>query len=258
MSDSIPQWHILNKENQQEGPISEETLHGLFAIGSVKATTAIWAPTLAEWSTYEKQFPPNNPKMEVPPEASPKGSSRFFGGIHRPWRRCLARFVDLNLFGNIVLLCLLLSLNVATPAIGSAINGYLLNPITSGAILLLAWLPFECVIVSLTGSTPGKWLFGIGIRSSTGSKLPFGDSLKRYISMMIQGAGLCIPIVAFFTAIYSYGQLTSKGTTAWDKASNAVVSHTEPLSWRYVAGTVGVLVAFSFLVILRTIGKQGG
>jgi uncharacterized RDD family membrane protein YckC len=256
MSDSIPRWHILNDQNQQEGPISEETLHRLFATGSVKSTTAVWTPTLAEWSTYEKQFPPKNQITEILPQVPSRKDSQFFGGIHRPWRRCFARFVDLNLFGKFVLLCLLFVINGVTPEIGSTINGYLLDPLTSGTILLLAWLPFECALISLTGSTPGKWLFGIGVRSSSGSKLLFGASLKRYISMMIQGVGLCIPIVAFFTQIYSYKQLTLKGTTAWDKASNAIVSHAEPLSWRYFTGTVGVILAFSLVVVYRTLAKQ--
>jgi len=269
MSDQSPQWFILNDKNEQEGPISESTLGQLFSIGSVKPSTPVWTQALADWSTYQSEFPSSHssetrrtilesPTIKTAHQSRPnsEAANRFFGGIHRPWRRCLARFVDVNLFGNIILLCCLFVLNRTFPSISGTISSYLLNPITSGVILLLAWLPAEWLFISLIGFTPGKWLFGITILSASGNKLTLRDSFKRYISMMIQGVGLCIPLVAFFTAIYSYGQLTSKGSTAWDRAADCRVLHKEPLSWRYFASSIGVIATFMFVIILRTAAKQ--
>lgn len=268
MSEQSSEWFILNEQNEQEGPISEPALRKLRSIGRIGPDTRVWSQKLTDWSTYESEFPslrtpktvriiPETPRVETAGPSLPKSGavSRFFGGVHRPWRRWFARFVDLNLFGNTVGIIVLIVLQALTPTIASQFERYIADPIVDGAILLLLWMPFECACISLFGSTPAKWLFGIRISDLDGKRLNFIDSLRRYVGMMVQGAGIGIPVVVFFTYIFSYRRLTSTGTTAWDEASHSEVSHVSFKSWRYAATTLAVIGSLLFTVLLKTQSK---
>ena len=176
---------------------------------------------------------------------------KFFGGVHRPWRRWFARFIDLNLFGNIVGISILTVLHIFVPAAASQLEIYISNPVLDGAMLLLFWMPVECVCISLFRSTPGKWRFGIQVSNPDGTRLNLLESLRRYVGMLVQGAGLGIPIVVFFTYILSYRRLTSTGTTAWDDASKTKVTHVSSMGWRYAVATLAVIGSLLFITALR-------
>src|SRR3546814_9931476 len=50
------------------------------------------------------------------------------------------------------------------------------NPIVASIVLYLVWLPAEALLLSLFGTTPAKWLFGIKIAHPGGNLLSFSRS----------------------------------------------------------------------------------
>lgn len=264
MSNQPSEWFIINDQNEQEGPLSALSLQQLFAMGRIGPNTLVWREGLTDWSTYEREFgslpaaTPERSPAEIPlmPSASrPKPQSdalsRFFGGSCRPWRRWFARFIDLNLFGNIVGILVLFLLFVVAPSAASSVRQYAANQFIDGAVLLLLWMPFECVCIAAFGSTPGKWLLGIRITNQDDAPLNFLASVKRYVGMMVQGAGFGLPIVVFFTYILSYRRLTSTGTTAWDSATGTKVTVRHMTGLKYTIATLAVFFSLCFIVFLR-------
>lgn len=87
------------------------------------------------------------------------------------------------------------------------------NPIIAGIVLYLIWVPAEAVLISLFGTTPAKWLFGIRVAHPSGDLLPFSEALNRSFLVFVQGVGFGIPLVALFTQLFAYRRLTKTGTT---------------------------------------------
>lgn len=69
------------------------------------------------------------------------------------------------------------------------------NSVTAFVALYLLWLPLEAGFLTATGTTPGKWVFGIRVVKSQGQKLAYPEALKRAFLVWVQGEGLGIPVV---------------------------------------------------------------
>ena len=106
-------------------------------------------------------------------------SSKFLGGIYHPWRRLFARTVDTLLLGSIILIIASYLFGYLFP---QYIDGYvkvLANPLSAVIILYLLWIPIEAAFLASIGTTPAKWIFGIGVLCSNGEKLSYSNALKR-------------------------------------------------------------------------------
>ena len=142
-------------------------------------------------------------------EVAQDESKSFLGGVHHPWRRLLARTVDLLPIGYLL-----------PPNINET-----LIPIGALIVFYLLWLPVEALFLSRTGTTPGKWIFGIRITTVTGENLSYGQALKRSFLVFFQGEGFSIPIINIFTRFFAYRRLTKTGGTLWDTSVGSVVTH---------------------------------
>jgi len=150
-------------------------------------------------------------------------SKRFLGGEHHPWRRFCARTVDICTAGLLLFLLLIFVLSATMPEQAAGFSKAVENPIVAGVVLYLIWLPAEAVLLSLFGTTPAKWLFGIKVAHPGGRFLSLSESLNRSFLVFVQGVGFGIPFVALFTQLFAYRRLTKTGTTLWDTSTSAMV-----------------------------------
>lgn len=103
----------------------------------------------------------------------------------------------------------------------------------------------EAIVVSIFGSSPGKSLAGISLRTEAGKKLRIGKSLIRSLQAFVQGQGLGVPIIALFTQLAAYDAVKKQGIAAWDKALGVEYNSQaiSPIRWFF-------LVTLSFLSVV--------
>lgn len=182
-------------------------------------------------------------------------SKAFLGGQHHPWRRLFARTVDICTAGFALFLLLIFAFSATMPEQAAGFAKAVENPIIASVVLYLIWLPAETVLLSLFGTTPAKWLFGIRIEHPGGNLLSLAEALNRSFLVFVQGVGFGIPFVALFTQLFAYRRLTKTGTTLWDTSANAVVLHKKWGVFRALACTAAVFAVLILISALNAAGK---
>ena len=181
-------------------------------------------------------------------------SKTFLGGQHHPWRRLFARTVDISTAGFVVFSLLIFALSVTMPEQAAGFVKAIENPIIASVVLYLVWLPAEAVFLSLFGTTPAKWLFGIRIAHPGGDLLSFSESLNRSFLVFVQGVGLGIPFIALFTQLFAYRRLTKTGTTLWDTSASAVVCHKK---WGVLRSLFCTAAVFGVSILMSALNAVG-
>jgi uncharacterized RDD family membrane protein YckC len=128
------------------------------------------------------------------------------------------------------------------------------NPMGATIILYVLWLPIEALFLSLGGTTPAKWIFGIRITTATGENLSYGQALQRAFLVFVQGEGFGITPVTLFTRFFAYRRLTRTGTTLWDTSAGSIVTHKK---WGIIRAISSVFVIFVVLVIMSILNQMG-
>lgn len=191
----------------------------------------------------------------VQESSSPVDQSKsFLGGKHHPWRRLFARTVDICTAGFVLFLLLIFAFSAAMPVQAAGFAKAVENPIVASIVLYLVWLPAEALLLSLFGTTPAKWLFGIKIAHPGGNLLSFSEALNRSFLVFVQGVGFGIPFVALFTQLFAYRRLTKTGTTLWDTSAGAVVLHKK---WGVVRALVCTATVFAVLILMSALNAVG-
>ena len=189
------------------------------------------------------------------PAAPVDQSKKFLGGQHHPWRRLFARTVDICTAGLVLFMLLIFAFSATMPEQAAGFAKAIENPIIASVVLYLIWLPAEALLLSLFGTTPAKWLFGIRVAHPGGNLLSFAAALNRSFLVFVQGVGFGIPFVALFTQLFAYRRLTKTGTTLWDTSSSAVVLHKKWGVFRALACTAAVFVVLILISALHAAGK---
>ncbi|NLD38801.1 MAG: RDD family protein [Desulfatiglans sp.] len=183
-------------------------------------------------------------------------SKKFFGGIYHPWRRFFARTLDISILGLGILFILSEFLRVISPDIVEYLQGYIGSPFILSVIIYIIWLPFEAAFISILGTTPFKWLFGIHVLTKSGAKLKFSKAFTRTYIVWAYGEGLGIPFLLIFTRLFFYYRLTKKGTTFWDNSVDSVVTHKSWGPLRIVTCTLAVIAILFAYSLLNTINNH--
>lgn len=163
-----------------------------------------------------------------------------------PWVRYFARIFDLYVF--------VFLLGIASGLLGLSL-GVSSNPLianlewTIAAIVL--WVPLESLWLCLCGTTPGKWLLGVSVRSADGKKPSFGRAFQRSLLVATEGWGLGIPVLSLVTLIRGSRTLDSTNTTPWDLQANTTVHHRALPVWGLLIYIVAA-AAYVYLVYLGT------
>ena len=181
-------------------------------------------------------------------------SKHFPGGRHHPWRRLFARMVDICTAGTVLFLLLIFAFSATMPVQAAGFAKAVENPIVAYIMLYLVWLLAEALLLSLFGTTPAKWLFGITVEHPGGNLLSFSEALNRSFLVFVQGLGFGIPLVSLFTQFFAYRRLTKTGTTLWDTSVDAVVLHKK---WGVVRALVCAGAVFGMLLLFIALNATG-
>ena len=130
-----------------------------------------------------------------------------------PWIRFLARFFDYSLF-----FLLLWGLR-------NWLGGQF--PFARYEHLIpyefFVWIPFEALLLSTWGTTPGKFLLRTQLKAK--KKFDFTTALRRSFSVWFRGLGMGIPILNVFCLLIAYQKLKVFKITSWDRDDGIAVTH---------------------------------
>ena len=143
-----------------------------------------------------------------------------------PWRRWLARILDMALYE--ILWAAVLGFLFRTPPLSRSAMGALLD---IGAVLLITLLA-EPLFLTLTGTTPGKAILGLRY-AVQGRKPSYLDALCRTGLVLCYGLGFNIPIYALVCQYRSYKTVKSGGVLPWEEEGSYTLQ--KPRPWRAAA-----------------------
>jgi uncharacterized RDD family membrane protein YckC len=112
-----------------------------------------------------------------------------------------------------------------------------------GMLTLVLMIPVSAALIGLSGSSPGKWIFGVRVADVSGRPIGLTKAIVREAKVWLRGLGAGIPLVALFALWSSKEDLESKGRTAWDGTDVVVIHRKDDLLQRVLtfAGATIVL-----------------
>ncbi len=156
----------------------------------------------------------------------------------RHWVRYLARIIDylfLGLFFKLIDASFLIPQN------------FIYFPIFP-ILLTFAWIIPEAILLSMFGTTPGKWLLKTAIKDNFQLKPKFVSALKRSLSVWCNGMGMGIPFISPVTMVLAYIKI-KKGNTSWDSNGRFSVIHGEIGRQRTIITLLFSAVIIIFLIL---------
>ena len=156
----------------------------------------------------------------------------------RPWVRYFARMIDY------VFICFIIVflLKISSPGLLA-----LYESVKYISIPALIWIIIEAILISTVGTTLGKWILRVTVRTADGSKLNFKNSLLRSLMAFSCGYGLSLPYVNIITSIISFIYLKFNEKTLWDKKMNLQVTHEKIGAWR---GSLAAIILILLPIII--------
>jgi uncharacterized RDD family membrane protein YckC len=176
-----------------------------------------------------------------------------------PWRRYFGRMFDLTLLGTMVWFSIGLIVGHLSPALHDrlfASGGVADNLIVSTILTCAVVTPVLAVLIGLTGSSPGKWIFGTRITTPDGRPIGIGKAFLREMEVLVWGLGLGIPLISLFTLIASHSKLTSDDVARWDERKGWVVTHRQQGALQVVLCLGGVALWLAGQFALRALASQ--
>ena len=163
--------------------------------------------------------------------------------VRIPWRRFFARSLDFAVYSMLwnVFLALVMNINISNRSrIGSVLNDIV--------VLIILFL-LEPVLLSLFGTTPGKWILGIRVTDNEGQLLTYSDARSRTKSVLLHGMGLRIPFYSLYRLWKSYKANNDGETLDWEYHS--AITLKDERGWRVFAylGTQAALIGVLVLTL---------
>lgn len=199
-------------------------------------------PWLAE---LDRSPAPASERFAPPEDQAPPG---------HPWRRYFARSLDLFLYGLPLSILEVLVLRLS-PSLIQSIPFRLLDLYISLGLMLLA----EPLLLHFWGTTPGKALFGIVLRSSTGEKLTLAQARRRTWDVFVVGMGCGIPFYSLWREYKCYKFCAEGDRCVWEwewQAEKRAQQLSIPDSSARCVAYVGVRLATILLSLLIVFQAQ--
>ena len=160
---------------------------------------------------------------------------------YTPWRRYFARNMDLVFYSVLwdIFLALVFGVNITLRSEG----GKIWDNIVTFLIMLLT----EPVLLSLFGTTPGKWILGLKVTDNEGKRLTFAEAMSRTWKVFLYGMGMGIPVWNLFRMWKSYKTCVKKESQEWEYDS--AITLKDEKGWR-IAAYLGVCVLLGVAFVL--------
>jgi len=173
-----------------------------------------------------------------------------------PWRRYAARTLDTALHGSIGFFLIGLGLYSVAPLsadraveiLESSLGG-VLNYVLSS----LMAVPIGALLLGTSGSTLGKFLFGVRVHNVENAPIGVVLALKREVYVWFAGLGLGIPIVMIFCLVAAKRRLERTGFTSWDQGNGYVVTHRPSGIKQVFMSIVGISIFIGLVSLLYSL-----
>ncbi len=168
-----------------------------------------------------------------------------------PWRRYFARMFDTIVLGAsiwFVLGTLLLLLDGGLFDYVFEAPSPADNLVVKSILTFALVLPVEAWMLGVSGTTPGKRLFGVRVTRSDGDAIGFVRALRREGRVLLQGLALGIPLFSMIAMIVAFFRLKSEGVAGWDAGKPWVVTGRAPGVVQALLFVAGVLLLIAILV----------
>lgn len=171
--------------------------------------------------------------------------------VAHPWIRFFARMLDINLYILIWIAFAqrILRLNSANITFGALFDSY----IAYGIMLLI-----EPLFLWTWGTTPGKWLFGLVVRDTGGSKLDYKRALARTWGVFGAGIGYNIPIYSLYRYYKSYKTCSEAESLSWEESCSYTIKDTKayrPVLYVVTFILLAVITYFNSLQAMMPINR---
>ena len=249
------------------GPFSRDQLLALVFSNAISKETPIWTPGgTQEWKPLEQVF---SLKDELPPPlpSAPIAQSQPSSNIDvakisdahdrpRPWKRFLARTLDTTTNGRIIYFVLGALFFAVDPHNATRFFNYIEDYKGNGAaklILIFLLAPFiNAAFIGFTGSSIGKWLFGVKVVNQAGIPIGYRMALYREFLVWFYGLGLGIPLIIIGASLYQRYQLDKNKITSWDRKLNLKIVYRPNGGLQVFLSILGVLLTV-VMVLLKVV-----
>ena len=173
--------------------------------------------------------------------------------IRIPWRRFFARLLDYAVYSALwdIVLALAFHVNLGRRSSGAAILDVF--------VVLIFLFLLEPVLLSLFGTTPGKWILGIYVTDNEGERMTYTDARSRTWTMLFYGMGLGIPIFRLIRLGISYKKHMNEETLAWEYHS--AVTLKDEKHWRifaYLGAHAALILILALTLAMAEMPKNRG
>ena len=163
--------------------------------------------------------------------------------VFHPWRRFLARMLDVTIYGLLwsAFLAFVFHVNLANRSrLGSTFDTFV--AIAMMLVLEPLWLHFF-------GTTPGKAILGLRIETPDGRNLSYGEGLERTWGVIGIGMGYHIPLYGLVRLWKSY-KLSSEGESQpWDESISYTLKDTKWYRGLFYLGAFLTIFALAFTLM---------
>ncbi len=168
--------------------------------------------------------------------------------VRVPVRRFFARLLDQVFYNSLwgIFLSLILGVNITVRSPG----GSLLDT----AVSLLLMLLFEPLLLSLFGTTMGKWVLGLWVTDNEGRRLSYDNARARTWSVLLHGMGLHIPIYQLIRLWKSFRACSDGETLDWEYHST--INLKDEKNWRVAAYAGLHAIIFALLLISSQLARM--
>jgi uncharacterized RDD family membrane protein YckC len=250
---------------QSDGPFSEEQIHTLVRSSALAKTTLIWSPGSEKWKPIkdvfdlEDELPPPLPSYvssDVWQKKAQVFKKAWSENPPHPWRRYFARTLDIAINGTFIFFCFGIVLGVLSPHFAKDFFGIFREP--GGQILDTIITTFvatflTAAFIGFTGSSIGKWFFGVRVTDKQNTPIGYKLAWRREIAVWAKGLGIGIPIVTLFTLLSAYKHLSKEGKTTWDEKLDLLVVYHDNGPKQIILSIIGFALFVSIVAIIRSL-----
>jgi hypothetical protein len=164
--------------------------------------------------------------------------------VTHPWIRFFARTLDLNLYTLLwsAFAQLILRFNSENINFGALLDSF----IAFGIMLLL-----EPFLLSIWGTTPGKWIFGLVVRDKEGNMLSHKKAAARTWGVFGAGCGYNIPIYNLYCFYKSYKICSDMEPQSWEEDCTYIIKDTKTYRSIVFVAMLLLLIGVTYIVGLQ-------